>query len=87
MTGVAIACFFRNARFVGYRIDPARWPRCAAWVDRVWELEPFTKLRDVEKLLQRHPPAEHWEQLRAAGVPVATQTLGTATPRVGVMST
>ena len=34
LADIAIACFFRNAAFVRVTIDPARWPRAAAWAAR-----------------------------------------------------
>ena len=35
---VAIACFFRNAAFARFEVDAARWPRTAAFVERVLAL-------------------------------------------------
>ncbi|WP_204302541.1 glutathione S-transferase C-terminal domain-containing protein, partial [Klebsiella pneumoniae] len=29
------ACFFRNASLAGFEIDADRWPRTAAWLERV----------------------------------------------------
>src|SRR5262249_3937547 len=41
---IAIACFFRNAAFARFRIDAARRPLTAAFIDRVLSLEAFQRL-------------------------------------------
>lgn len=82
---IAIACFFRNAEFARVRIDAARWPRAAAFVDRVQALEPFRKLRRIEDAIARKPIPEQRHVLEEIGAPLTQQTLGVATPRRGMM--
>jgi len=81
---IAIACMFRTAAFVRYTIDAARWPRCAAFVERVLALEPFRQLAVLEDAMLRHPLAEQRAALAAAGAPLTVQTFGTSTPRHGL---
>jgi len=83
---ISIACFFRNAAFVGVQVDAERWPRTAAFVDRVLELESFAKLKPVEERLRRTPLAQHRLALSAIGVSVTPETHETAEPRRGIMS-
>jgi glutathione S-transferase len=78
---IAFAAFFRNAAFVKYTIDAAKWPKSAAYVARVLDLECFRKLRPFEELSLRTPIPKHREALREAGAPVAEDTFGTETPR------
>jgi glutathione S-transferase len=82
---VALATFFRNARYARFRIDGARWPMTAAFVDRVLALPSFTKLVPFEDAMMKTPPAEQRDALRALGAPLTRETFGTATPRRGLM--
>jgi glutathione S-transferase len=87
LADIAIAVFFRNAAFAKFTVDAARWPRTAAFVARAFEQPGFVKLRPFEELMLRTPIPQQREALRQAGAPVAAETLGTATPRRGVLST
>jgi glutathione S-transferase len=82
---VAIACFFRNAAFAGFRVDPARWPRTAAYVDRVLALPSFAKLAPFEERCMRVPVVAHRAALAKMGAPLTAETYGTDVPRRGVM--
>jgi glutathione S-transferase len=84
---VAIASFFRNAAFARFTIDRARWPVTAAFVARVLDQPSFARLRPFEELLLRTPLADHRAALRGAGAPLTAETVGTATPRRGVLAT
>jgi glutathione S-transferase len=82
---IAIASFFRNARFVRFQVDAGRWPRTAAWLQRVLGLPEFVHLAGIEDTIARVPLPEQLATLRALGEPVSAQTLGTGIPRKGVM--
>ena len=82
---IAVATFFRNAAFARFRIDAARWPCAAAFVERVLGIESFVKLKPFEELSLRTPLAHHRAALAEAGAPIMQDTYGTATPRRGVM--
>lgn len=82
---IAVCSFFRNAAFARYRIDHARWPRTAAFVERVLQHESFQKLKPFEQALMRTPPAQHRAVLEELGAPLTRATYGTSTPRRGIM--
>jgi glutathione S-transferase len=82
---VAIACFFRNASFVRFRIDATRWPKTAALVDRVLALEAFEILKPIEDRLRRIKPPVPRAVLEEFGVPLTADSYGTETPRRGMM--
>jgi len=82
---VTIACFFRNAAFARFTVDAVRWPRTAAYVDRVLGLEAFVRLKPFEDRLIRAPIAQHRAVLAEMGAPLMDESFGTATPRRGVM--
>jgi len=77
---IAVAGMFRNAAFVRYEIDAARWPRTGSLVSRVLELPAFVRLRPFEEIMLSTPIPEHRAALRAAGAPVSEKTLGTSQP-------
>jgi glutathione S-transferase len=83
---IALAAPFRNAAFAGFQVDAARWPKTAGFVERLLRHPSFAKLAPLEDLLMRTPPAQQRDALRAAGAPLTADTLGTDTPRRGVMS-
>ena len=78
---IALASFFRNAAFVKYAIDAAKWPKTAAYIGRVLDLASFRRLRPFEDLLLRTPIAKHRAALIEAGAPVSEATFYTAVPR------
>jgi glutathione S-transferase len=81
---VAIASMFRTAAFVRFVIDAARWPRSAAFVERVLAHEVFGRLARLEDVMLRLPIAEQRAALAAAGAPLTATTFGTAVPRHGL---
>jgi glutathione S-transferase len=82
---VAIACFFRNAAFVRFRIDAGRWPRTAGLVERVLGHAAFRRLVPFEECLLRTRIPEQRAALASAGAPLAAESWAAATPRRGIM--
>jgi len=82
---ISIACFFRNAAFSRFKVETARWPRAAAFVERVLKLESFEKLKPIEDRLMRTPLKHHRSALTEMGATLTAATCGTAEPRRGVM--
>jgi len=82
---ISVAAFFRNAAFARYSVDATRWPRTAAFVDRVLGLDAFARLRPFEEISTRTPIDRHRAALRDAGAPISDETYGTPRPRRGVL--
>jgi glutathione S-transferase len=82
---VAIATFFRNAAFARFTVDAARWPKTAAFVERVLGIEAFRRLAPIENKMIRTPPVEHRTVLAEMGAPLMRETYGTPKPRRGLM--
>ncbi|CAN7285780.1 glutathione S-transferase family protein [Pseudoxanthomonas sp. LjRoot143] len=82
---ISIAAFFRNAVFVRYQVDAARWPRVAAFLERAWALPAFRTLAGYEDGMLRTPLPEQRELLAAMGAPLTETTCGDASPRYGLM--
>jgi glutathione S-transferase len=84
---IAIASFFRNAQFAGFQLESSRWPRTAAFIDRVLADPGFARLRVYEDLMMSTPIAERREALTAAGAPLTARTMACSTPRAGYFYT
>jgi len=84
---IAPACFLRTAAFVRFHIDPARWPRAAAWMGRTLAAPAFHKLSVIEDGVLRTPIAQQRDKLREMGAPISAETCASASPRRGVMPT
>jgi len=82
---VAIACPFRNAAFARFTVDAVRWPKTAAFVERVLGLDSFEKLKPFEERLTRTPIAQHRAVLAEMGAPLTRESYGTTSPRRGMM--
>lgn len=81
---ISLASYFRTASFVRYTTDATRWPRLAALIERTQSLPAFQRLAHWEELVLRLPITEQRAALEAAGAPLTSWTIGTATPRKGV---
>lgn len=82
---ISLAVFFRNAAFARFRVDAARWPKTAAFVERVLALDAFQKLKPIEERMMRVPPAEQRSAVAEMGVRLTAETYGTPLPRRGLM--
>jgi glutathione S-transferase len=82
---ISIAAFFRNAAFARYFVDAARWPRTAAYVARVLDVDAFSRLRGFEDLSCRTPIDRQRDVLREAGAPIMADTYGRSRPRRGIL--
>jgi glutathione S-transferase len=82
---ITIACFFRNAGFARFRVDAARWPRTAAFVERALKIESFEKLKPIEERLRRTPLSQHRAVSAEMGVTLTHDSYGVSAPRRGIM--
>jgi glutathione S-transferase len=82
---ISIAAFFRNAGFARYGVDAARWPRTAAFVERMLALDCFMRLKPFGDKLLRTPIPQHRTALAELGAPLTAETYATAAPRPGIM--
>lgn len=84
---ISIAVFFRNAAFARYRPDAQRWPKTAAWIDRVLAVPSFTKLVPFEDRSIRTPIARHRAALAELGAPLTGETYFSSEPLPGILRT
>jgi len=85
LADIAPACFFRNAGWVRFQIDAARWPRAAAWMARTLATPAFAKLARLEDAILRTPIQEQRAALKSLGAPVSAESYAGAAPRRGIM--
>jgi glutathione S-transferase len=83
---IAIAAFFRNAAFARYRVDAARWPITAAFVERALAHDCLRRLVPFEDASRKVPPVEQRSAVAAIGAPVSAETLAGTELRPGIMS-
>ena len=81
---ISIAAYFRTASFVRYAVDAARWPRTAAFVQRMQALPAFQKLARLEDGVLRVPVTEQREALLAMGAPITRETMRSDVVRHGL---
>lgn len=81
---ISLAAFFRNAAFVRYQVDAARWPHMAAFLERAWSLPAFRTLAAYEDAMLRTPLPEQRTVLAAMGARLTDTTCGDASPRYGL---
>jgi glutathione S-transferase len=82
---VTIAAVLRNLELARFPFDAARWPKTAAFVARAFALEEFARLRPLEEVMLRTPPAQHRSALAELGAPLSRDTYDTGVPRPGIM--
>jgi glutathione S-transferase len=82
---LSLAPHFPNLIWARVDLDFGRWPKTGAWLKRVQEETALGELATVGAQLIRLPPAQHRDKLRDLGFAIAPDSVGTATPRRGIM--
>lgn len=85
LADIAIATFFRNASYAGFEPDPARWPRTAAFAERVLTHDCFARFLPFEQAQLSTDPKGRRKALLEAGAPLTAETMGTREAKRGVM--
>lgn len=85
LADISLATFFRNGDYAGFSVDSARWPRVAAFAERVLDHDCIASLKPFEDI-QRKADIRHRRQaLLDAGAPLTADTVGLREPRRGFM--
>ncbi|MEZ0244274.1 MAG: glutathione S-transferase family protein [Sphingomonas sp.] len=82
---ITVAAVFRNAFLAGWTIDPARWPRMAAWVARVWEVPAFARSIRLEQIMMTTRREEVRAALTAEGERVAERSHAASVAQASIM--
>jgi len=85
LADIAIATFFRNAAYADFEPDADRWPRVAAFVRRALAHDAFASTLPFEDIQRSVDIKGRRQALLDAGAPLTAETLGTPTPRKGMM--
>ncbi len=85
LADIAIATFFRNAAYAGFEPDADRWPRVASFVRRALAHDAFASTLPFEDIQRSVDIKGRRQALLDAGAPLTAETLGTHTPRKGMM--
>jgi glutathione S-transferase len=81
----AVATPFMNAAVVGVTVEAARWPRLAAWLERM-ETSALGPLNDAARALVRTPIRAQRERLAEFGLAAALCDHLGSSPRRGPMT-
>jgi glutathione S-transferase len=82
---IAVASFFRNGAYAGFSIDAARWPRTFDFVERALAHPCIAALLPYEDVQRSAEIKGRRRALLDAGAPLTIETMGTTTPRKGMM--
>jgi len=81
----AVASFFRNAEYAGFSPDPERWPKLAAYVERVLAHPAVGDLLKYEDVQRSAEIKARRQALLDAGAPLSERTWGTREAKRGKM--
>ena len=82
---LSIASFFRNGAYAGFDVDAKRWPRTAAFVERVLDHPCIASLLPFEDVQRSASIKGRRQALLDAGVRLTEETLAVREPRRGCM--
>ncbi len=86
LADVALASFFPNARYAGFEVDAARWPRTAGFVARCLAHGCFAATGRWEAAQLSTTPADRRAALEQVGAPLSAVSYALKEPRQGVMT-
>lgn len=82
---ISLASFFRNGAYAGFTIDPSRWPRTAAAVERTLAHPCMAALLPLEDVQRNANIKGRRQALLDAGARLTATTFGVRQPRRGLM--
>lgn len=82
---ISLASFFRNGAYAGFTIDPSRWPRSAAAVERTLAHPCMAALLPLEDVQRNANIKGRRQALLDAGARLTATTFGVRQPRRGLM--
>ena len=85
LADIAVATFFRKAGYAGFEPDADSWPKVARLVGRALGHEAFASTKPFEDIQRAVDIKGRRQALLDAGAPLTDETLGTGTPRKGMM--
>jgi len=85
LADVAIASFFQNGFYAEFSVDTGRWPRTAAFVERVLAHPCIAPLLEYEAIQRNADINGRRQALLDAGVRLTETTMGLREPRKGYM--
>jgi glutathione S-transferase len=85
LADIAIASFFRNAAYADFHVDAGRWPKVAAFVERVLAHSCIADLLPFERVQLSTDIKGRRQALQDAGARLVADSVGVREPRKGYM--
>jgi glutathione S-transferase len=85
LADIAIASFFRNAEYAGFKVDKDCWPKVGRFVDDVLGHPVLAKLLRFEDIQRSADIKNRRQALLDAGAPLTEESWGTREAKRGVM--
>ncbi len=85
LADISIASFFRNGAYAGFTVDPKRWPRTAAFVERTLAHPCLAEPYRFEQVQLNADIKGRRQALLEAGAKLTAGTIGVREPRRGIM--
>ena len=85
LADISIASFFRNAAYADFVVEPGRWPKTAAFVERTLAHPCIDDLLRFEKVQLSTDIKGRRQALLEAGARLVDESVGTREPRKGYM--
>ena len=85
LADIAIASFFRNAAYADFMVEPGRWPKTAAFVERTLAHPCIDDLLRFEKVQLSTDIKGRRQALLEAGARLVDESVGIREPRKGYM--
>ena len=82
---ISVASFFRNGAYANFKVDAARWPITAAFVERTLANPCIASLLPLEDVQRNADIKGRRQALLDAGAQLTSETMGVREPRRGMM--
>jgi glutathione S-transferase len=84
LADISLASFFRNGEYAGFKVDVARWPRTAAFVERTLAHPCIAALLPLEDVQRNASIKGRRQALLDAGARLTPQSMAVREPRRGL---
>jgi glutathione S-transferase len=85
LADIAVAAVLANLKWARVVLEPTRWPKTLAWVERTTRTPGLGKITGFAERLMQTPTGQHRAALAELGVALTDTSCAAVAPRPGVM--